>query len=97
VEIKEHTLLNEQDMEVQDIQEQAEQVGKLSPREYAKLRDMKPQLVYYYIRTGAIKEEHCVCGRKVIDVLAADEALQAKKSERRGNVDTRSDAERDQG
>jgi hypothetical protein len=52
---------------------------KLSPREYAALRDMVPQMVYYYIRTGVVKAETCICGRKVVDVARTDEALQAHK------------------
>lgn len=82
---------SEDELELEDIAEQAEEVGKLTPREYAKLRGMQPQLVYYYIRTGAIKMETCICGRKVIDVRAADEAIQEKTRKRRTNVDTRSD------
>lgn len=46
---------------------------KLSPREYGKLRGISPQLVYYHIRQGRVMIEHCICGRKVIDVKKADE------------------------
>ena len=45
---------------------------KLPPREYAKLRGMKPQLVYYHIRQGHIDMEKCLCGRPVIDVTKSD-------------------------
>jgi len=45
---------------------------KLPPREYANLRGMKPQLVYYHIRQGHVDMEKCLCGRSVIDVEKAD-------------------------
>lgn len=56
---------------------------KLSPREYARLRrgkwqKLSPQLVYYYIRNGKIKQENCICGRVVIDVASADEFFEGK-------------------
>lgn len=54
---------------------------KLTPREYAKLRSMTPQLVYYYIRTGRIKKESCDgCGRGgLIDVAIADQFFEERK------------------
>lgn len=45
---------------------------KLSPIEYGKLRDIKPQLIYYHIREGHIVKETCACGRPVIDIELAD-------------------------
>jgi hypothetical protein len=46
----------------------------MSVREYAKVRGVEPQLIYYYIRTGKISQDACpCCGRKVIDVGSADE------------------------
>lgn len=82
---------DETDLELLELQDQAREVGKLTPREYAKARGMNPQLVYYYIRSGAIQKEVCICGRSVIDVKAADEAIQTKAAERRGVLDTRPD------
>jgi hypothetical protein len=52
--------------------EDADGAIKLSPREYARLRGKKPQLIYYYIRTKRLALEQCICGRNVIDVEAAD-------------------------
>lgn len=52
--------------------EDAEGATKLSPREYARLRGKKPQLIYYYIRTKRLQLEQCICGRNVIDVEATD-------------------------
>lgn len=46
---------------------------KLSPVDYGKLRGIKPQLVYYHIRAQHITTETCNCGRRVIDVIEADE------------------------
>lgn len=67
-------------MEADELQDKAEHVTKLTPVEYAKLRPgLQPQLVYYYIRNGKIKPEVCICGRKVIDIKAADEFFASKK------------------
>lgn len=52
--------------------DEAEGAVKLSPREFALLRGIKPQLVYYYIRKQKIRLEQCICGRNVIDVESAD-------------------------
>lgn len=76
----------EPDFELIDIEDQAEEVGFLTPREYAKLRGMSPQLVYYYIRTKKIQDERCKCGRRVIAVRAADEAIQTQKNQRGGDL-----------
>ena len=54
---------------------------KLSVREYALARGMQPQLVHYYISRGRIEVERCICGRKVIDVKAADEFFKNKKDQ----------------
>lgn len=51
---------------------------KLTPREYGRLRGIAPQLVYYHLRQGHLKEERCLCGRKVIDVEAADAYFKPK-------------------
>lgn len=85
------------DMELFDIKDQAEVVGYLTPIEYAKLRNMSSQLVYYYIRNKTIEVEPCRCGRSVVSVSQADAALQAKKVARGKVLDTSSDAERGPG
>ena len=61
--------------ELDELEDQVKEVGKLTPREYAKLREIAPQLVYYYIRNKTIELEYCVCGRRVIDVKATDDIL----------------------
>jgi hypothetical protein len=82
---------SEADLERLELVDQAEEVGFLTPREYAKLHGMQPQLVYYYIRTKQLEVELCKCGRKVIDVVKADTLFASKK--KTGIVDTRSDEE----
>ena len=62
---------------------------KMSVIEYAKWRSKKTgelvqaQLIYYYIRTGKIKQENCICGRKVIDVKSADTFFAHQEAKRR--------------
>jgi len=60
--------------------DESEGAIKLSPREWAKLRDVTPQLVYYWLRNDKIETETCICGRKVIDVKKADEYNANRKS-----------------
>lgn len=52
---------------------------KLTPIEYGKLRGRSGQNIYYHVRQGHIKLESCQCGRKVIDVAAADEYFASKE------------------
>lgn len=65
-------MINEEDLDRLELEDQVAEVGKLTPREYGRLRGMQPQLVYYHLRHGHIVEEVCVCGRKVIDVAEVD-------------------------
>jgi hypothetical protein len=45
----------------------------LSPREYARLRNIVPQRVYYFVKQGKINLGPCeCCGRNVIRVADAD-------------------------
>lgn len=61
--------------------------AKMSVREYAKHKKLAPQLIYYYIRNGYIKEASCgECGRKVIDVKSADEYLAGRDAKKRLNT-----------
>jgi hypothetical protein len=45
----------------------------LSPKDFAKMIQVSPQLVYYHIRAGHIKKRTCLCGRSVINVEEAKE------------------------
>lgn len=83
----------DEELERFEIADQAREVGKLTPREYAKLHNMKPQLVYYYIRSKQLELEYCICGRRVIDVKSAD-ALFAEKREAKSGI--RKDADDEQ-
>lgn len=68
-------------IEADELADAAELKGKLSPREYARLRNLTPQLVYYYIRTNRIDKGPCpCCGREVIDVKQADEVFKKGES-----------------
>lgn len=62
---------------------ETEGATKLSPSDFARHMGMTPQLVHYYIRTKVIAKEMCVCGRKVIDVEEAKQALSAHKGDGR--------------
>lgn len=78
--------MDEDEFERMEIEDQAQEVGKLTPREYAKIRFMQPQLVYYHLRNNHIEIELCVCGRKVIDVKKADDYFESLRNDRR-NID----------
>lgn len=75
--------MDEKELELLDIEDQAAEVGKLTPREYAKIRHMQPQLVYYHLRLNHFKLEMCVCGRKVIDVKEADAYFEELRQDKR--------------
>jgi hypothetical protein len=59
-----------------DLDAAREGISKMTVIEYARARGEKPQLLYYYIRAGHIKQMPCgECGRKVIDIASADAYL----------------------
>lgn len=71
---------NFDDLERQMQKDELEDASKLTPIEYGRLRGIKPQLIYYHLRTHNnpeegkyIQLERCLCGKKVIDVKRADE------------------------
>ncbi len=72
-----------------DIQEQANEVDFLTPRDYARLKGVAPQMIYYHIRTGTLETFHCACGRKVLDVKESNDRLQAKEETRRSKLGRR--------
>ena len=76
--------MDPEELEIDELEDQAEVVGKLTPREYARLRGMSPQLVYYHIRQKHIEIERCICGRKVIDVGRADRFFDREGPNRSG-------------
>ena len=82
---------------VEELQEQADDIDYLTPREFAKLQGVKPQQVYQYIRKGVLVAERCKCGRTVICVSKAKATLEARKVQRGELVDSRPDATGDEG
>lgn len=72
-------MFDEPDLELEDIKEQAQLVGKLTPIEFARLNGMAPQQIYGWIRRGWLKTEHCICGRKVLDVKTAQAIVDKRR------------------
>jgi hypothetical protein len=54
----------------------------ISPVDYAHIRPITPQLVYYAIKTNKIGIQYCQCGRRCIDKDEADDYYRGVK----GNV-----------
>jgi predicted site-specific integrase-resolvase len=73
-----------QQMMDDELRDQMELLGKMTPREFAKLKGMAPQQIYYYIRAGKIEVEKCICGRHVIDTEKANTFLTSRKQ--RGQI-----------
>lgn len=64
------------EMEEDERHDRIEATGKASPIEYARMRNIIPQKVYYFIRRGKLELSPCgECGRKVVDVSEADKVL----------------------
>jgi len=57
-------------------------ITKMTVIEYARERGLQPQNLYYHVRVGNIKQENCICGRKVIDVASADAFLKEKAAKK---------------
>lgn len=76
---------------IEELQEQADEVDYLTPREFAKLTGIKPQQVYMWLRKGVLHGERCKCGRQIIRVSLAQAAIQARKASRGEVLDTRPD------
>jgi hypothetical protein len=80
------------DLTIEELQEQADDVDYLTPREFAKLIHVLPQQVYGWIRRGVLEAERCTCGRTVICVSRAQATLAARARARGDILDTRADA-----
>lgn len=61
-------------IEEDELADKIEATTHATPIEYARSRGMAPQKVYYALRNhpDRIRTEPCMCGRKVIDITAAD-------------------------
>ena len=81
-------MANHDDIIRQMQQDELLDASKLTPREYARLRGMSPQLVYYHIRNhDELELENCICGRKVLDVKLADEYFNFNQDKELGDAD----------
>jgi hypothetical protein len=80
---------------VEELQEQADETGYLTPREFAKLRGVHAQQVYGWIRKGLFSSEKCKCGRTIVNVKEAVEALERRARELGRIIDTSTDEERE--
>jgi hypothetical protein len=50
----------------------------LSPCDYAKIRPIRPQQIYQWIKSNQLGWKHCDCGRKVINVEETDKLMRSK-------------------
>lgn len=78
--------LSQEEIEADLEQFELEGAEYLGPSEFARLMNMKPQLVHYYIRAKVLEAEMCKCGRKVIDVERGRKALSEHKATKETNV-----------
>lgn len=78
---------------VEELEEQAEEVGFLTPREFAKLRGVHAQQVYTWIRKGMIDAETCKCGRTIVNVEASVAKLEKRARDVGRIVDVEPDEE----
>lgn len=76
---------------IEELQEQAEAVDYLTPREFAKLEGCRPQQVYAWIRKGVLEAERCKCGRTVLCVSKSKATLEKKARELGRYVDPADD------
>lgn len=62
------------EIEQDELNDKAESVTHLTPIEYARLRGMAPQTVYYALRNhrDRIQAVNCQCGRRVLEITVAD-------------------------
>lgn len=76
---------------VEELEEQAEEVDYLTPREFAKLIGVHPQQVYGWIKKGVFEAERCQCGRTVVCVSKSKATLAKKAKELGRYVDPEDD------
>jgi hypothetical protein len=67
------------EIEADERADRLEQQTKATPIDYAKLRGIRPQMVYYHLRRGNLEWTACECGRRVIMIEEADKIFKAKK------------------
>jgi hypothetical protein len=81
---------------VEELQEQADEIDFLTPREFAKLRGVRPQQVYKWIRDGVIEAERCKCSRTVVCVSKAQAVLNRRARELGNLIDPTDDPRHDE-
>jgi hypothetical protein len=57
--------------------------------DYGRAKGIQPQLIYYYIRSGKLKQKKCICGRWVLGIAEAEtlfNAIHKKRTEKRSGV-----------
>jgi hypothetical protein len=85
------------DVSIEELEEQADEIDYLTPREFAKLIKVRPQQVYGWMRKGVLHGERCACGRVVLCVSKSKTALATSPRTRREALDTDPDDPRVQG
>jgi hypothetical protein len=66
--------------------DELEDATHMSPRDFAKMMKVSPQLVYYHIRAGHIKKRRCLCGRSVVEVKEAEAFWKTLKGKGQADV-----------
>jgi hypothetical protein len=66
-------------MELDELKDELSLQTKATPINYAKARGIRPQKVYTALRSEKLSSEHCPCGRRVVDIVEADEVFGFKK------------------
>jgi hypothetical protein len=73
------TNLNTDELIAQMQLDEVEDAPLITPVNYAKVRPITPQLVYYAIRNKKLKTHVCNCGRRCISKDGADDFYRAKR------------------
>lgn len=71
--------LNTDELIAKMAQDELEDAPLITPVNYAKVRPIAPQSIYYAIRTGKLAIKQCNCGRKCIDKDEADDYYRGKR------------------
>jgi hypothetical protein len=75
------TALNTDELIAKMEHDEAEDAPLITPVNYAHIRPITAQLVYYAIRTGKLAVVICPCGRKCLDKGAADNYYRSVRGE----------------
>jgi hypothetical protein len=79
--------LNTDELVAQMERDELADAALLTPRDFAKVIGVQPQLVYYYIRTKKLDVVVCQCGRKCVNVEAATKFFNERNQEVRKEPD----------